>query len=148
MPVSGAQHQLTGTIEVPLPPDEAFRLFTPRGEQDWVKGWEPHFPAAVVDDSAPGTVFETHAHGEATTWVVVDRQRGRRISYACVRGRSRAGAVTVVLEAAADHSTVHVTYELTALVRAAGQELDEFAANFPALLRSWENAIAACLRRT
>jgi hypothetical protein len=37
--------RLTGRIQVPLPPEEAFRLFTPRGEQDWVHGWRPHFPA-------------------------------------------------------------------------------------------------------
>jgi hypothetical protein len=37
--------RLTGRIQVPLPPEEAFRLFTPRGAQDWVHGWRPHFPA-------------------------------------------------------------------------------------------------------
>ena len=43
---------LTGTLRVPLPADEAFRLFTARGERDWVDGWEPHFPDPVDDDVA------------------------------------------------------------------------------------------------
>jgi hypothetical protein len=41
--VTGAQCLVTGRIPVGLPPAEAFRLFTPRGEQDWAPGWRP-FP--------------------------------------------------------------------------------------------------------
>jgi hypothetical protein len=40
--------RLTGRIQVALPPNEAFRLFTPRGEQDWAHGWRPHFPAPAA----------------------------------------------------------------------------------------------------
>ena len=61
--------RLTGTLDVVLPPVEAFRLFTPRGEEEWVAGWRPHFPADAPDDTEPGTVFETHAHGDDATWV-------------------------------------------------------------------------------
>ena len=54
---SGAECELIGQIFVDLPPEEAFRLFTPRGEQDWVPGWQPEFPHPVEDDTLPGTVF-------------------------------------------------------------------------------------------
>lgn len=30
-----------GTFELDLPPDQAFGLFTARGEQDWADGWAP-----------------------------------------------------------------------------------------------------------
>jgi hypothetical protein len=36
--------RLTGTIGVPLPPTEAFALFTPTGERAWAEGWDPRFP--------------------------------------------------------------------------------------------------------
>ena len=71
--MSGTQRRLTGRIQVALPPAEAFRLFTPRGEQDWAHGWHPHFPAPVTDDTDPGTVFETHAHDQHTIWLVTGR---------------------------------------------------------------------------
>ena len=39
-PDSGAEYRLTGQLRVDLPPQDAFRLFTPRGEQDWDE-WRP-----------------------------------------------------------------------------------------------------------
>jgi hypothetical protein len=82
--MTGTQRRLTGRIHVALPPGEAFRLFTPGGEQDWAHGWHPQFPAPALDDTEPGTVFETSAHGRNTIWLVTDRQPARRISYARV----------------------------------------------------------------
>jgi Polyketide cyclase / dehydrase and lipid transport len=143
--MTGTQ-RLTGRIQVPLPPEEAFHLFTPRGEQVWAHGWHPHFPASAPDDTEPGTVFETSAHGEHTIWLVTDRQPGQRISYARVTPGDRAGSVTVVLSAAGHHSEVEVTYHMTALTGSADRELSEFADGYPAYLQSWQDAISAWLR--
>jgi hypothetical protein len=133
--------RLTGGFRVGLPPEEAFRLFTPRGEQEWVEGWEPRFPADVVDDTEPGTVFETAAHGPKTIWLVIARERGRRISYARITPDEWAGSVTVTVEGAGEGSDVEVVYELTALTDAAGVRLKEFADGYAGYLRSWEEAI-------
>ncbi len=138
--------RLTGRIQVGLAPDEAFRFFTPRGEQDWVYGWEPRFPAPTPDDTQPGTVFETKAHGQTTIWLVLDRQWGERISYARVTPADRAGTVTIVVHPTGRHSEVEVTYEMTALTSAAGPGLREFADNYPTYLQSWQDAISARLR--
>lgn len=140
--MTGAQYQLTGRIEVALPPPEAFRLFTPRGEQDWVEGWQPRFPSSVEDDTLPGTVFETHG---PTTWLVIDCQPGRRISYARFTPGVRVGTVTVVVSDASGSSSVDVTYELTALTSEAESDLRKFASDYPAFLQSWEDKIAAFL---
>jgi hypothetical protein len=141
--VTGAQRRLTGRIQVALPPAEAFRLFTPRGEQDWARGWQPRFPAAADDDTEPGTVFETSAHGHDTVWLVIDRQPGKRISYARVTPGDQAGTVSVTISAAGRHSDVEVIYQLTALTDAASLKLREFADGYPAYLQSWQEAIAA-----
>jgi hypothetical protein len=145
--MTDVQQRLIGRIQVGLPTDEAFRLFTPRGEQDWVTGWEPRFPAPAPDDTQPGTVFETNAHGQTTIWLVLDRQWGKRISYARVTPGDQAGTVTIVVSPTGRHSEVEVTYELTALTGAASSRLREFADNYPAYLRSWQDAISARLRR-
>jgi hypothetical protein len=143
--VNGAAVRLSGRIRVGLPPDEALRLFTPRGEQDWVAGWSPRFPVPTTDDGEPGTVFETDAHGATTTWLVLARQAGRHISYARVTPGARAGTVTVEVHGKGDHSEVEVTYALTALNGAAVPGLREFADGYPAFLRSWQDAIAEWL---
>ena len=141
--MTGTQRRLTGRIQVALPPGEAVRLFTPRGEQDWAPGWHPRFPAPAPDDTEPGTVFETSAHGQRTVWLVTDRQPGKRISYARVTPGDLAGTVTVTISAAGHHSEVEVTYLLTALSGPASRTLREFADGYPAYLRSWQDAIAA-----
>jgi hypothetical protein len=142
----GTQRKLTGRIQVPLPPGEAFRLFTPRGEQDWAHGWHPSFPAAAADDTEPGTVFETSAHGQHTIWLVTDRQPGRRISYARVTPGDQAGTVTVTISAADHHSEAEVTYQLTALTGPATSKLREFADGYTAYLQSWQDAITAWIQ--
>jgi hypothetical protein len=144
--MTNVPQRLVGRIQVGLPTDEAFRLYTPRGEQDWVTGWEPRFPAPAPDDTQPGTVFETNAHGQTTIWLVLDRQWGKRISYARVTPGDQAGTVTIVVSPTGRHSEVEVTYELTALTGAASSRLREFADNYPAYLRSWQDAISARLR--
>lgn len=132
--------KLTGSVAVALPPAAAFVYFTPRGERRWVPGWDPHFPDPVEDDTAPGTVFETHG----TTWLVVDREPGR-IRYARLTPGRTAGTVTVALADAAGHSDVTVTYELTGLTDAGREHLREFAAGYRAYLASWQESIAAAL---
>ena len=143
--MTGLRRRLTGRIQVPLPPGEAFRLFTPRGEQDWADGWHPRFPVLAPDDTEPGTVFETSAHGQHTTWLVTGRLPGERISYARVTPGEQAGTVTVTVSAAGRHSEVEVTYQLTALSDSAGGRLSEFADGYPAYLRSWQDAITASI---
>jgi hypothetical protein len=139
---------LTGTLTVDLPPSQAFRLFTPRGEQDWVAGWRPRFPAPTVDDSAPGTVFETEAHGHTTTWVVVDRTADSQVRYARSTPGLSAGTVAVRLDSVGSRrSRVEVTYVLTAVSDAGRRWLDDFAAGYAGFLTGWQEAIAASLAR-
>ena len=141
-------YRLTGRFTLDLPPEQAFRLFTARGEQDWVDGWEPRFPVPTEDDSMPGTVFETEAHGHRTIWIVVDALRPYRIRYAQLRPGERAGTVDVTLEEVDGGSAVTVTYQLTPLRDAAAPDLDHFAAGYPAFLAGWPAAIATRMNST
>jgi hypothetical protein len=67
---------VSGTIQIPLPPSEAFAFFTPTGERAWAEGWNPRLPAVVGDETKPGTVFQTDHGGHQTTWIVVRREPG------------------------------------------------------------------------
>lgn len=143
--MTSARQRLTGHITVDLPPSEAFRLFTARGERDWAHGWHPRFPVPVADDAEPGTVFETDAHGQHTIWLVTRCEPGKRISYARLTPGHQVGNVTVTLSPSNGHSEVEVTYDLTALSPNTVPELDEFADGYSAYLQSWQNAIASWL---
>ncbi|MFD8796146.1 SRPBCC family protein [Streptomyces vinaceus] len=136
---------MSATLNVPLPPEAAFRLFTARGECDWVPGWEPVFPVETPDDTAPGTVWLTASSEEETTWLVASRDFPRSVSYARITPGVRAGTVTVTLAATEAGSEVTVTYDMTPLTPAAAEALGEFAAAYPSFIRSWEELIAAHL---
>src|ERR1700750_1115680 len=105
------RERLSDRIHVALPAEEPCQLFTPRGEREWAPGWDPTFPAPSSDDSEPGTVFETEAHGQRGTWIVTDRVWGRQIAYAQVIPGQRAGRITVTLDATDRGSVVEVVYE-------------------------------------
>lgn len=137
------RQRLSGSFELPLPREQAFQLFTPEGERRWVADWNPHYPAGAVDDTEPGTVFQTTAQGQRTTWVVVARERGRMMSYARVADDSRAGTVTVTLDDIVDGTgcVVTVVYDLTPLSAQGAEELDDFASTYPDFLNFWRESI-------
>ncbi|MGW2275159.1 hypothetical protein [Streptomyces yangpuensis] len=136
---------MSAALRVPLPPEAAFRLFTARGERDWVPGWEPVFPVGTPDDTAPGTVWLTSSDEEETTWLVASRDFPHSVSYARITPGVRAGTVTVSLAATEAGSEVTVTYDMTPLTPAAASALDGFAADYPSFIRSWEELIGAHL---
>ena len=138
--------RLSDRIHVALPAEEAFQLFTPRGECEWADGWDPTFPAPTPDDSEPGTVFETDSHDHRATWLVTDRVWGRRIAYAQVMPGERAATITITLAATDGGSEVEVVYELTPLSETGAHHLDQFASRYSDYLRSWQDAIASCLQ--
>ena len=139
--------RLVGRLRVALPAADAFALFTPLGEREWAHGWDPQFPCPIDDDTVPGTVFETDAHGRRTTWVVTSNEPPHGIAYARVTPGDRAGTVSVALKPANDHTEVEVTYVLTSLASSAERDLQRFADGYVAYLQSWEHDIAACLAR-
>jgi hypothetical protein len=121
---------LHGTVDVPLPSQQALALFTPAGEREWVPGWDPRFPAG--EDA---TVFLTH---ERTIWVIADRTPSS-MRYARVTPGVHAGTVEVRCEPAGPGTRAHVTYDLTALGDPAA--LDRFAAGYDAMPAEWERLI-------
>ena len=131
-----------GSVRVPLPPDRALPLFTPRGERRWAEGWEPRFPAGDTDDSAPGTVFVT----DEAIWMVAGRTE-RSMRYARALPGVWAGTVEVRCEAAGSETLAGVTYDLTVLDDAQRPRLRAFADGYDAFLGEWEREIAAALRR-
>ncbi len=141
-----ARQRLIGHFDLDVPPTEAFRLFTARGEQDWVEGWQPRFPSPTDDDTQPGTVFETGGEHRHTFWVVVECVPGTLIRYARVAPGATAGTVRVELTGSGQGCTVAVTYDLTALTSPAAVELEDFASGYQEYLGEWKSSIESWLQ--
>lgn len=128
-------------LVVRRPRAPALAAFTAEGERAWAPGWDPTYPAPNRREGA-GAVFVT-VHGEhATTWVMVD-QDDAGVRYARVTPGVSAGTVTVaVLDAGSAQTRLRVSYDLTALSPAGAEELDDFAAGYPAYIAHWETELA------
>jgi len=139
--------RLSGTVEVALPLEEAFSLFTPSGERKWAPGWNPRFPSSTADETEPGTVFQTSHGGRESVWIVVRCEPGRSIEYATATPGQRCGLVAVACQVSGEATTATISYDLTALSGEADAELDAFAADYPSFLGHWERSIAEAVRR-
>ena len=53
-------------FELPFPPSEAMVLFTPKGEEIWVPGWNPRYVDPPRGETREGMVFSTH--DDAVWW--------------------------------------------------------------------------------
>jgi hypothetical protein len=141
--------ELSGRIQVQAPLTQAFMFFTPEGERAWVPGWEPEYLHPTDGALREGLTFRTrHLGEEPILWLVsrCDPARGT-LEYVRITPQSRMGTVTVqcrAVDASATEATV--TYRLTALSSPGEAALDVFAAEFDAMLASWESAINVPLR--
>lgn len=131
---------LRGIVQVALPPERALQLFTPSGERAWAPGWDPHFPSGEEDDTAPGTVFVTRAHGVYTVWVVTERAADR-MAYSRVAPETWGGTVSILCRQAIDGTEIEVAYDTTSLSEAGDIELRQWAASFDDYLQQWQSWI-------
>ena len=149
-----AHVNVSATLRVAAPPEDAFKFFTPDGERLYVAGWEPEYLHPSDGALVEGLTFRTNHGGEQTIWLVskCDAAAGA-IDYVRVTPDSRIGIVTVRLvsvgpegsqpdTAAAD---VTVGYRLTSLSDAGDRKLEAFAATFQEQIAAWQRAINALL---
>lgn len=138
-----ARATCSGHLDVALPPEQAFPLFTPEGERSWVEGWDPRYAAGGRPDPEPGLVFFTaKAEGEALWMVTRYDPRERRASYVCVVPGHRAVLIDVaVLEGPDQGSRVQVTYDMTSLAADADAFVRAFADGYGAFLGEWDAAL-------
>jgi hypothetical protein len=135
-----------GQIELPLPAEDAFKLFTAEGERLWVPGWSPEMLGAVPQ--AQGLVFLTGEGDEWTIWTVIASDPvGGILRYSRVTPALRAGLVEVRLTGEGERTRVEVRYDLTALSSDGEASLEAYSApRFAEMLDTWHALITDFLR--
>ncbi len=147
--MSALRTRQKASFTLPIPPDQAFDLFTAEGERHWVDGWEPVF---LSDCGAlePGAVFLTDHGGEQTIWTVIEADRpAGRLLYSRVSPARRAGTVGVKLADEDGGTRVHVAYDITALGsegETAVAAMD--SAGFAAMVAEWRQLIERSVMKT
>jgi hypothetical protein len=138
-----------GSFRLEASREQAFPLFTARGERDWAPGWDPVMLSGAEER---GSAFQTRNHeGETTTWIVVDyRPSEGRASYARLAQGSHIGLVDVICtETQAGVTEVSVRYTLTPLHAGAETLVEEFLdpRRYEQMMEDWRQATAAALAR-
>jgi hypothetical protein len=130
-------------IALPLPIEKCFALFTPRGEMEWVPGWQPRFLWPEDGQAWPGMVFVTGNGPEETFWTVVDYDEARHFArYVRITPGSRSVLVAIRCSATGPEMTeVEVCYALTGHNEAGNDAIRAFAAGFPAMIEDWRSLI-------
>ena len=133
----------SGTVDVPLPAQEAFGLFTPEGERLWVAGWAPEYPAGNRPAPSVGVVFVVGKEEGASFWVVTGFDRvARRASYAYTLPGRRVCVVDVAVDDAGPAaSRARVTYHMTSVHPEGDAFVRAFPEGYDAMLRGWEQDI-------
>lgn len=137
-----------GTIDLPLPIERAFPLFTPIGETSWIDDWAPRFLHPPGGETQEHMVFETTHGGETTLWSCTEwKPAEHHACYVRVTPTSRFGFVDVRCEAlAADRTRVTVAYIYTALSGQGEADLDALTeAAFTDMLNRWREMIVRLL---
>lgn len=133
-----------GSVDVPLPLEEAFALFTPEGERRWVQGWEPRYLHPSDGRMEVGTVFTTAVGGEETVWMVSAHDAGAgHADYVRLTPGSRLGLVRVRCHSVGEARTrVDVRYEMTALTAEGNEAVRTFGEKpFDSVMRAWSESI-------
>ena len=137
-------------IEIDLPVDRCFMLFTPAGEELWVPDWQPRYLHPADGRTEAGMVFTTGHGDEATFWLLADFDRTRHRSryLRCTPG-SRMGTVEVSCHALSGQRTaVTVSYTLTALGEHALPALAPYEGErFARMIDDWKQRIDAQRKR-
>jgi hypothetical protein len=143
------QIRRSGSFELPCGADTAFPFFSPEGEREWVKGWNPTavFPGTI--EFTRDTVFLEGPPGDEAVWTIVDADwKTHRAEYVRVAHRSHTGRVVVRIEAVgADGCKVVVDYTITAFGEDSAALVETFSEEaYAAKMRVWQEQISKCLK--
>ncbi len=148
-PEAAQQVRRVGSFELPCAADTAFPLFSPEGEQKWVKGWAPTpvFPERI--EFAHDTVFREGKGEQEAVWTIVDADwQTHRAEYVRVAPRSHAARIVVKIEPLGpERSRVVVSYTVTAFGKDATSLVEAFSEEaYTAKMRDWQKQISATVQ--
>jgi len=136
-------------ITVDRPVADAFPLFTPKGEEDWVPGWKPDYFAPENGATQKDMLFATGDGAERTWWTCLDwRPDEHFVRYLRLTPDSRCAFVEVKCCARDAGSTaVTVGYDIQSL----GPSGDDYIAGmtdaaFAAMIGEWPGLIGKMQR--
>lgn len=136
------EHSHEITVDRPLA--HAMPLFTPKGEESWVPGWEPDYITPKSGETCEEMLFVTSHGNETTYWTCLNWQpEDGHVRYLRLNPHSRVGFVDVQCSADGPEKTrVRVAYQLYALSDSGRRYLAEMTeSTFVEMIDEWAQLI-------
>ena len=138
----------TGSFDLTCSAEAAFPLFSPEGERQWVKGWNPQplFPEEI--EFRRDTVFRQGEGEEEAVWTIIDADwETHRAEYVRVAKASHTARILVAIEpVASQRCRVTVSYTITAFGAHRQHFIDAFSETaYAAKMSNWQRQITECL---
>jgi hypothetical protein len=138
----------TGTFDLPCSADTAFPLFSPEGEREWIKEWNPRpvFPETIA--FRRDTVFHEGDAEEEAVWTILDADwQTYRAEYVRLAPASHTAHIVVKIDPLApDRCHVSVSYTVTAFGDRATRLLDAFSESaYAEKMQRWQRLIGEFL---
>jgi hypothetical protein len=138
------QERRSMRLDLRAPAREAFPLFGPVREGEWVPGWEPRFAAPSPPAQGPdGAVFTTQGHGGDNTWVMTAYDSiEHHVAYVMLKPDHFVVEIDIHVAPAGDKScTAEVGYRYTALSEDGNRFIEHWVQHWPDEAPHWTNAI-------
>jgi len=133
-------------IMVDRPASEAFPLFTPKGEEAWVPGWNPTYIRPTSGETCEEMIFTTGEGDEKTFWTCLTWQPDQwHVRYLRLTPASRVAFVDVQCTSeGSDLTRVRVAYEMQALSDHGRSQLEALTeSEFASSIDEWSGLIKA-----
>jgi hypothetical protein len=140
------QAEFSHEITLDLPVGDAFPLFTPKGEELWVPGWQPEYLSPETGETAEEMLFRTGSGDETMIWTCLKWEPDRwHARYLRVTPASRVAIVDVLCRADGPVRTVvRVSYAFVALSEAGARLVAATTPDgFAASIDEWARLIHA-----
>jgi len=140
----------TGEFSLPCSADVAFPFFSPEGEREWIKTWNPRpvFPGTI--EFQPDTIFREGAGAQEAVWTIVTVDwPSHRAEYVRVAPESHTAHIVVRVEPrGVECSSVTASFTVTILGEAGADVVEKFSeSSYAAKMQNWQHDISAALAR-
>ena len=148
-PFLAVHHERERAIELDASPDEAFRMFEPKGRELWSSHWKPEYLYPHSGEARKGTVarYKVHGHEWAVAVVADYEPEARMIRYLIFLPNSEAWEMEIrCLPTPSGKTIANVTYRVTALTPEMNEPVESFFENdFDEAIDAWQPKINAAL---
>lgn len=140
-----------GSFELDISADKALQLFTPEGERDWAKGWDPKpvYPPQASVAFQTNAVFRVDEGTERSLWTIVEADlKGHVAEYVYVVEGERVSRVRVQIQPlGVRQCRVRVQYVHTATSEKGLQFVASVTEDaFAQKMRDWQRMVSTAIR--